>query len=172
MTDTTETTDSKQSHTVRTITIITLVALVLGLFGGWAIAAANTHSNDGDVWVVQAQTASVTTEDITLSNVGGSILQITVEGEEVNAVSVSQLVQDWAGEFGDTMPRAVITGVIDGTNHSLIVNLGAPTATADSITFAGSTIVGGDVTPTELAAATLLIDNNGLVEAKLTETEG
>ncbi|WP_061964455.1 hypothetical protein [Demequina aurantiaca] len=165
--------DTKKKNTIRTITVVTLIALTLGLFGGWAIAAATTaKSDEGDVWVVQSQTASVSTEAVELDNVGGSVLQVSVEdGQEVNAVSVSQLVQDWDSEFGDTMPRAVITGVLGGKNHSLIVNLGKPTATATSITFEGSTIVGGGLAQTDFTAVTLLIDNKGLVEAKLKESQ-
>lgn len=160
---------SKRKGSTKTITLITIVALVLGLSAGWAIAAATTSNGDqGDVWVVQAQTASVSTAAVTMDDVGGALLQVTAgDGNEVTSVSISQLVQGWGSEFGDTQPRAVITGVVDGSTHSLIVNLGTPTATATSITFEGSSIVGGDVPAGDLTAATLLIDNNGLVEAKI-----
>lgn len=164
---------SKGKTSTKVIALVTVIAVVLGLFGGWAIASATSHSDEaGDVWVVQSQTASLSTESLALNNVGASVLQVTADPREANAVSISQLVQDWSDEFGDTMPRAVISGIVDGKNHSLIVNLGTPTATADSITFEGTTVVGGGLAPTELMAATLLIDNEGLIEAKVTEAQG
>lgn len=165
--------ETTKKSPLRLIALITVIAVVLGLFGGWAIASATSHpDNSGDVWAVQAQTAALSTDALVLNNVGGSVVQITAETKEVSAVSVSQLVQDWDDEFGDTMPRAVLSGVIDGQNASLIVNLGAPTATADSISFVGTTIVGGGLAPTEFRAATLIIDNEGLIEAKVKEIEG
>lgn len=164
---------SKGKTSVKVIALVTVIAVALGLFGGWAIASATSHSDDaGDVWVVQSQTATLSTESLALNNVGGSVLQVTADPREANAVSISQLVQDWDDEFGDTMPRAVVSGVIGGQNSSLIVNLGAPTATADSITFEGTTIVGGGLAPTDFNAVTLLIDNEGLIEAKLKESQG
>jgi hypothetical protein len=165
--------ESKRQGRLRVIALVTIIALVLGLTGGWIIAAATTSSDNGDVWVVQSQTATVAPDSITLNQVGGSVILVSVEdGNEVDAVSVSQLVQDWDDEFGDQRPRAVIAGVADSRSQSVIVELGKPTATADSITFEGSTIIGGDTDATDLNAATLLIDNEGLVEAKLKSVEG
>lgn len=173
MTNDTEITPTSHKTSTRVIALVTVIAVVLGLAGGLAIAWGGGGSDaNGDVWVVQSRTASVTEQTVTLENVGGAVMQISGgDDQEVTAVSISQLAQDWDAEFGDTAPRAVVNGLVDGESSSVIVNLGKPTPTADSITFEGSTIVGGGA-PADFAAATLLIDNEGLVEAKLKEMVG
>ena len=158
----------RRKGALRGIALFTIAALVLGVVGSWVIAAASNSNSDGDVWVLQAQTADLSTDKIVLNNVGDSVIQVLIEdGSQVDSASISQLVQDWSNEFGDQPPRAVLAGAVDGTSRSVMVNLGTPTATADSITFEGSSVESGSVDPTEFSEATLLIDNNGLLEAEL-----
>jgi hypothetical protein len=156
----------KDSSRMKVIAVVTLVALSLGLFGGWAIAALSQPDADGDLWAIPARGAQATSDSIVLLNPAASVIGVTVDGERTaNQEPISKVVQSWTDVFGDTTPRAILTGTSASGSHSVIVELGEPEATVDTITFPAVTVGGEAIPEFEVVDAVLVIDGAGVLEA-------
>ncbi|WP_084040322.1 hypothetical protein [Demequina sp. NBRC 110053] len=146
--------------------IVTVIALALGLFGGWAIAAASNDSAEGDLWVIPANGATVTSDTITLLDPASVVVGVTLEGDRgATEAPISKVVQQWDDVFGDTTPRAIVVGTDAGGSHSFIVELSKPSASADELTFPAVGVGGEAIPGFEASRATLVIDGSGELEA-------
>lgn len=155
----------KESTPIRVIAAITLVALVVGLFGGWVISALTNDPVDGDVWVIPAQGAQATADSIVLTEPAAAVVGVTLDdGRQAAGAPISTVVQQWDDVFGDTTPRAILVGTSAGGSHSVIVELGEPTATVDSLTFPATPVGGSEIPEFEATQATLVIDGAGVFE--------
>ncbi|WP_084104344.1 hypothetical protein [Demequina sp. NBRC 110056] len=142
--------------------VVTIIALALGLFGGWAIAAVSNNSAEGDLWVIPANGATVTSDSVVLTAPASVVVGVTLDGERTaSEAPISKVVQQWDDVFGETTPRALLVGADAGGTHSVIVELSKPEATVDAITFP-AVGVGGEAIPAfEATQATLVIDGSG-----------
>ena len=156
----------KDTSRMKTIAVVTIVALALGLFGGWAIAALSQPDADGDVWVISANGATVASDAITLTDPASVVVGLTVDGERgATQAPISKVTQEWDEVFGEVTPRAIIVGADAGGSHSAIVELSAPTATVDTISFPAVGIGGEAIPAWEATQVILLIDGSGDLDA-------
>ncbi|WP_297081950.1 hypothetical protein [uncultured Demequina sp.] len=151
---------------IRVTAAVTVVALAIGVFGGWVISAASNDRADGDLWVIAAQGATVTSDSITLIDPSSVVVGLTIDGERgASEAPISKVVQQWDAVFGDTTPRAILVGTDAGGTHSVIVELSEPEASVDAITFPAVGIDGEAIPAFEATEATLVVDGSGELSA-------
>jgi len=147
---------------IQVTAIVTVVALAVGLFGGWAIAAATNDKAEGDLWVIAAHGATVTSDSIALHDPSSVVVGVTLDGERAaSEAPISKVVQQWEDVFGDSMPRAILVGTDAGGSHSVIVELSEPEASVDAITFPAVGIDGEAIPAFEATEVTLVVDGSG-----------
>ncbi|GIG54240.1 hypothetical protein [Demequina activiva] len=151
---------------MKVIAIVTIVALALGLFGGWAIAALSQPDAEGDVWVIGARGSQTSVNEIVLTDPTATVVGVTFDGErQATDAPISKVVQEWDDVFGDTTPRAILVGTSAAGSHSVVVTLGRPEATADTLTFPATPVGGSEIPEFTAGDSTLLIDGAGVLEA-------
>ena len=151
---------------MKVIAVAALIALALGLFGGWAIAALSQPNAEGDVWVIGARGSESRVNEIVLTDPTATVVGLTLDGErQATDAPISKVVQQWDAVFGDTAPRAILVATSAAGSHSVVVELGRPEATADTLTFPATPLGGAEIAEFSAGDSTLLIDGAGVLEA-------
>lgn len=149
----------------KVIAIVTIVALALGLSGGLAIAALSQPDAEGDVWVIGARGSQTSANEIVLTDPTATVVGLTLDGErQATDAPISKVVQEWDQVFGDARPRAILVGTSAAGSHSVVVELGEPEATADSLIFPATPLGTAEIPQFAAGDSTLVIDGAGVLE--------